>query len=72
MLEPGRSDLEAVGTGIEMGEDIIARAGADGRLVQVRRGLRQLNLRMGYSRARGVEHAPPEVSRDLGKGRSAE
>jgi hypothetical protein len=67
-LEASGRDAEAIGTGIELGEEVVACGGGDGRLADARGGLGELDAGIGDAGLRGIEDAASEVGSDLSEG----
>ena len=66
VLEAGGGDVDAVGAGVEMGEEVVAGGGGDGLLVDVGGGFVSVDAGVGDGGAGGIEYAAAEGSSDLG------
>ena len=67
MLESRRCHVDAIDARVEIGEEVVACAGAGGGLMQVGRGLGQLDLGAEYGGAGGVQHAASDIGCNLSK-----
>lgn len=65
-VEPGGRDIDTVGTGNEIDEDVVAGAGGGGGLADAGGKAHQPDGRPGDARARRIENAPGEFAGDLG------
>src|ERR1019366_1849302 len=68
VLEAGCAGVDAVGTGCDVDEDVVASCGGEGGLMEAGGGLRELDPGVADGGARSIKNAAAEDSGDLGIG----